>query len=86
MRPEAVALVRERLAAARGQLQEVVHVLDEAGVFDEDDRLTLGALGVDLERATGGLFRALSELVELRLFLGREERRVMPEQAGRGEG
>ena len=69
VRPEAVVLVRERLAAARGRLQEAVHALDEAGVLDEDDRLTLRALGDDLDRASAAIVEAREQLLDLRFFL-----------------
>ena len=65
VRPEKIAEVRARLLDARTRVQEVVHVLDAASVLDDDDRLTLEALGKDLDTACVGMEAALSQVQDL---------------------
>lgn len=69
VKDEKVDEVRRRLSAARDSLQEAIHVLDAAGVLDDEDRLTYGALGADIGRALEDIDRAREEITSLCLSL-----------------
>ena len=62
VRPEKVVEVHARLMAARDLLREATHILDAAGVLDDDGLLKWATLSADLNLASVKI-EAASKLV-----------------------
>lgn len=67
VRPEKVVEVHARLMAARDLLREATHVLDAAGVLDDDGLLKWAALGADLNLASVKIEAASEQVTKLLL-------------------